>query len=1004
MYSTFFGESEELYLYHSGKGHLDGGHSGRYPWGSGKNPYQDDKSSWAAMNNSYISNGMSIEERAAAFGMTLAEYKSRDAMTRNKELVAAGKSEKERASEFGLSIRQLRQSLAIGKAESDMANTSTALKLKATGMSTMAIAKEMGEAESTVRGWLKNADNKKQSDINLLSDALAKELETKEYVQVGSGVELYYNTTRTKLDNALYNLEQQGYLLTDVQVEQQGMNGQKTTVKVLGKPGTTYVDVKNNLSKIELPFETSINKETGSVEMLEYPKSLDSSRIKIQYKDEPDMHGVTGEERDGVMFIRRGVDDVSLGASNYAQVRIMVDDKYYLKGIAMYSDDMPDGKDIVFYTNKKQGTALEDVLKPLKVDVETGEISKKPQAVFGATIKAGGQMHYTDADGKIQLGVVNKVNEEGDWGEWSKTLASQMLSKQSKTLAKQQLDLDYQRRVLEFQEIKEINNPAVKANFINSFADTCDAAAVDLKAAAMPGQRTQVLLPLPEISDKEIYAPNFNNGDRVVLIRYPHAGLFEIPELVVNNNNKAGKSLIGAAKDAVGINPNTAKKLSGADFDGDTVLVIPNNEGKIKTKDPLPGLVDFDPKQYKYSDDYDGPGLMTKDATKQQEMGRISNLITDMQLRAAPDSELERATRHSMVVIDAKKHRLNYKQSEKDNGIDELRKKYQMKDEETGKYGGAATLISRASAEERVSVRKAGGYLYDDNGERIKNSLGKDKIFYVDPSTGEKLYRVTPEYYTKYKIKVKNPDTGKMKTEWVTKSALNKQYKDADILDMKQVERTGTSTKMAEAKDAKSLSSGTVMEGIYADYANKCKALANEARKESLKVPTSTPINKEAKVKYAAEVASLNAKLKIAKKNEPLERQANIIASANVDARLSNADDTSNAAKRKIATQELTAARAAVGASGKKTKIEITDAEWEAIQNNAISYNQQTQIVRYANKDVLREKATPKVKSRGLQKAEISLIKSMYRSGHTQQEIADAFDISISSVASYIKE
>jgi len=32
------------YLMHYGKGHLDGGHSGRYPWGSGKRPRQDHKS------------------------------------------------------------------------------------------------------------------------------------------------------------------------------------------------------------------------------------------------------------------------------------------------------------------------------------------------------------------------------------------------------------------------------------------------------------------------------------------------------------------------------------------------------------------------------------------------------------------------------------------------------------------------------------------------------------------------------------------------------------------------------------------------------------------------------------------------------------------------------------------------------------------------------------------------------------------------------------------------
>ena len=56
-------------------------------------------------------------------------------------------------------------------------------------------------------------------------------------------------------------------------------------------------------------------------------------------------------------------------------------------------------------------------------------------------------------------------------------------------------------------------------------------------------------------------------------------------------------------------------------------------------------------------------------ARKQQEMGKISNLITDMTIRGANSEELARAVRHSMVVIDSEKHELDFKQSEKDNGI-----------------------------------------------------------------------------------------------------------------------------------------------------------------------------------------------------------------------------------------------------------------------------------------------------------------------------------------------
>ena len=48
-----------------------------------------------------------------------------------------------------------------------------------------------------------------------------------------------------------------------------------------------------------------------------------------------------------------------------------------------------------------------------------------------------------------------------------------------------------------------------------------------------------------------------------------------------------------------------------------------------------------------------------------------------MTLIGAPNEELARAVKHSMVIIDANKHKLDYKQSEIDNGIKALHKKYQ---------------------------------------------------------------------------------------------------------------------------------------------------------------------------------------------------------------------------------------------------------------------------------------------------------------------------------------
>ncbi len=90
----------------------------------------------------------------------------------------------------------------------------------------------------------------------------------------------------------------------------------------------------------------------------------------------------------------------------------------------------------------------------------------------------------------------------------------------------------------------------------------------------------------------------------------------------------------------------------------------------------------------------------------QTEMGIISNLITDMTLKGATEDELARAVKHSMVVIDAEKHKLDYKSSYADNAIASLKKKYQGVTEPDGTYHeGAGTLLSRAKSKQMVLKR-----------------------------------------------------------------------------------------------------------------------------------------------------------------------------------------------------------------------------------------------------------------------------------------------------------
>lgn len=606
--------------------------SGRYPWGSGDNPYQH----------------------------------SGDFLSRIDELKSQGLRETEIAAQLGLTTTQLRTQMSLAKDERRSLQVSTAKGLREKGYSLNEIAEKMGFAnDSSVRSLLNENSEARMNQAKTTADFLKKMIDEKGMIDVGTGVERELGISREKLNQALYILEMEGYPVYGGGVPQVTNPGKQTNIKVICPPGTEHREIYDfdNVHSVK-DYDQILSEDGQKVRpAFQYPESMDSSRLKINYAEDG------GIQKDGVIEIRRGVDDLSLGDSHYAQVRIMVDGTHYLKGMAVYSDDLPDGVDVLFNTNKKTGTPMTDVLKKVKDD---------PDNPFGSLIKEhGGQSYYIDKDGNERLSLINKRAEEGDWGEWSDHLPSQFLSKQSMTLIKKQLDLASADKVAEYDEICALTNPTVKKALLKSFADDCDSAAVHLQAAALPRQKYQVILPLTTIKDTEVYAPNYKNGEQVALIRYPHGGTFEIPVLTVNNKQPEGKKVLGnTPKDAIGINSKVAERLSGADFDGDTVMVIPTG-GKIKitSTHPLKGLEGFDPKE-KY-----GPASTTQPYKRmkntQTEMGKVSNLITDMTLKGATEDELARAVRHSMVVIDAEKHNLDYKRSEQDNGIASLKKKYQ---------------------------------------------------------------------------------------------------------------------------------------------------------------------------------------------------------------------------------------------------------------------------------------------------------------------------------------
>ena len=216
-------------------------------------------------------------------------------------------------------------------------------------------------------------------------------------------------------------------------------------------------------------------------------------------------------------------------------------------------------------------------------------------------------------------------------------------------MIEKQLGLSIADKKAEFEDIMALDNPVVKRKLLATFAEDCDSTAEDLDAAALPRQSYRVILPMTTIGDNEVYAPTYRDGEKVALIRFPHGGTFEIPILTVNNKNKEGQSIYGNATDAVGISKNNADRLSGAYFDGDTVMVIPtsghgrNTKVNIQNRDQLEGLEGFDPK-IEYPE-IPGMKKMTKQMTK-KEMGVVSNRITDMPLSGANEDELAAAVSH----------------------------------------------------------------------------------------------------------------------------------------------------------------------------------------------------------------------------------------------------------------------------------------------------------------------------------------------------------------------
>lgn len=893
-------------------------HSGRYPWGSGDNPYQH----------------------------------SGDFLSRVEELKKKGLSEKEiletindsLPDEYKMGLTEFRTARQKAGHDRKALEYDQIRALKDDGLGWKEIGDKLGMSESSVRSKYNNAIGEKASQAEKIAATLKEEVDKKGMVDISEGANQVLGVSESKLDEAAYILEAEyGYQRYGVGIRQPTNVRQQTNITVLAKPEFDQKYAYQHQDQIDSLGDYHSDDGGETFTKLQRPSSLDSSRVAIRYGDEG------GLDKDGVMEIRRGVPDLDLGKSHYAQVRILVDGDHYLKGMAVYSDDLPDGVDVMFNTNKPSGTPKMKVLKEAKAD---------PDNPFGAAIKANGQSMYIGDDGKEHLSPINKLKEEGDWDTMSRNVSSQFLSKQPKKLIENQLNLTVADYKAQYDEIMRYDNPTVKKKLLNDFADTVEGTSMTLKASAFPGQSTKVILPINKIKETEAYCPTYENGTRLALIRYPHAGTFEIPIVTVNNKNVSGKRNLGAIQDAIGINAKVAERLSGADFDGDTVMAIPvTDKVNIKSTRALKALEGFDPKTaYAVPEGNPNNVRLMKKEEKQREMGVISNLITDMTLRGADEDELARAVKHSMVVIDAEKHKLDYKRSERENGIPELKQKWQIRVDEEGAthYGGASTLLSRRKQTVRVPERRGSVRVDKETGEYIYKESGRT---FIDPKTG-------------------------------------KERKAEDTVSL-----------ISETKDARTLSSGTIQENLYADFSNKLKAMANQARKEAVNMK-GIQRNPEAAKTYAPEVASLKEKYNNMVANKPKERKAMLIANANIKAKIQEQglDPTIDKNEiKKISSVEMQRARDSVGASGRKSKITFTDREWEAVQAGAISDNMLTKFLNSSDSDEIVKRAMPKNVA-VMTSAKMAKANAMLRSGYFYADIAKACGVPESTVYSALNK
>lgn len=308
------------YISHHGVGHDDsppGRGSGRYGWGSGKNPGQ------------HQFNLITEYNKLKNTGLTDGQI----------AIILLGPKKK--------SV-DIRAQLTIAKAELRQINREKAMRVldECDGNISEAARRLNMKNESSLRSLIDPIKAERNDRYKATADMIKKSVDKNGIVDISSDANLMLGVPKNTMDVAVAMLENQGYVKTYVKVPQLGTQ-HETSIRVLAKPDMSYGDIQKN--KLDVKPFNEFTPDSGKTWWTpEFPESMSSDRVLIRYNEEG------GREKDGVIEIRKGVEDLSLDGSNYAQVRIAVDGTHYMKGMAMYADDIPKGYDVIYNTNKSK--------------------------------------------------------------------------------------------------------------------------------------------------------------------------------------------------------------------------------------------------------------------------------------------------------------------------------------------------------------------------------------------------------------------------------------------------------------------------------------------------------------------------------------------------------------------------------------------------------------------------------------------------------------------------